>query len=423
MTKANWDSTRYEAFVQNLQAMYRHRQQKPTVRSDELYYRMLWEYFSEPLRAKEEGKPVVLHSVGVPVEILHAMDLCTLGSESFAMIAHTVLGDQREVLARASVLGLGPSVCTVMRTEVVGFVNKWVPADIVIGRRHGCDYTVQIDSVIRDSYQVPTLSLDPAFRTSNRTVEYYASELREMIEFLEGVTGKKLDWDRLKEIMEVSRRTIQLHKETYDLRKASPSPSRNHFGYQAYHPIASMLGTSGAFEFFQAGRDEVKERVDKGEGAVHGERFRIAVLSPPPTHLWKTLGWLERDYKAAVVADGYVSRWGEFNWDLSHPLETLARMTMEQPLLRQLHPPYSDGYLPDLLADLKERQIDGAIFWTFPTCVSAMLLTRMTRDIIREETGIPTLLLNADQNDPTFISDDEVRNRLDGFFETLEDAR
>jgi len=40
-----------------------------------------------------------------------------------------------------------------------------------------------------------------------------------------------------------------------------------------------------------------------------------------------------------------------------------------------------------------------------------------------EEAGVPTLVLDCDFMDPTFVSQEETRDKIEAFLEMLEDRR
>ena len=54
--------------------------------------------------------------------------------------------------------------------------------------------------------------------------KYIVKQLRGLVAFVEGQTGKKMDYDRLKELVDLSDRTWNLIDEAYNLRQAVPCP-------------------------------------------------------------------------------------------------------------------------------------------------------------------------------------------------------
>ena len=55
-------------------------------------------------------------------------------------------------------------------------------------------------------------------------MKYAAEELRELVRFCEKHTGKKMDWDRLAALVDLTDRTWDLFIDCYELRKSIPTP-------------------------------------------------------------------------------------------------------------------------------------------------------------------------------------------------------
>ncbi|MEE9202686.1 MAG: 2-hydroxyacyl-CoA dehydratase family protein, partial [Dehalococcoidia bacterium] len=158
-----------------------------------------------------------------------------------------------------------------------------------------------------------------------------------------------------------------------------------------------------------------------GQGFVPQERFRLLSAVPAPGHHWKLLDWMEREYGAVIVADTCCARWGEFDWDPSRPLLTLARQWTATPLNRQMHAPISTAWLPDTVQDAREHQVQGALYWAHIGCPQAGASIRILKEALQEQVGVPTLVLDIDVLDPSFVTEDELRDKLEGFFELLEE--
>lgn len=50
-------------------------------------------------------------------------------------------------------------------------------------------------------------------------------------------------------------------------------------------------------------------------------------------------------------------------------------------------------------------------------------MIRTVKDALREELDIPTAVIDMDVNDPTFAPDAEIKDKLEGFLDVLEDRR
>jgi len=69
------DMSYLERVVQAFEIRHQRRKKHPTYPSEELYYKLLGDYFRKLRMAKEEGKFITAHTVMVPTEIFYAMDI------------------------------------------------------------------------------------------------------------------------------------------------------------------------------------------------------------------------------------------------------------------------------------------------------------------------------------------------------------
>jgi benzoyl-CoA reductase/2-hydroxyglutaryl-CoA dehydratase subunit BcrC/BadD/HgdB len=405
--------------VERLELIAEHRRQHPTTTSDELYYRLLASYFRRPVEAGGQG--VIAHTLMVPDEILHALDLIPFHLEGYAAISVPLLKDSEELLGLAKGLGLAAEVCSVHRCQAAWSVKGSIPCQAVVSGHVICDSSYKSGLRLQERCGVPGFYVDRAYRYEERDDLYYAGELQELVHFLEGVAGRALDWERLAEIIEHSRRMVELHREIYQLRSALPCPSPNRLGSQLMVIGWLFSGTPEGVRFYETVRDELHLRVAAGKGYIPQERFRILSTFPVPGHHWKLLDWMEREHGAVIVADTYCSRWGDFDWDPSRPLLTLARKWTATPLTRQMHAPTSTAWLPDILRDAREHQVEGALYWAHIGCGQGCAPIRMIKEALKEQVGVPTLVLDMDVLDPSFVTEEELRDRIEGFFELLEE--
>ncbi|MFQ5826260.1 MAG: 2-hydroxyacyl-CoA dehydratase family protein, partial [Dehalococcoidia bacterium] len=62
------------------------------------------------------------------------------------------------------------------------------------------------------------------------------------------------------------------------------------------------------------------------------------------------------------------------------------------------------------------------IFWAHIGCRQANATIRTVKDAL-QQMGVPCLVLDIDTNDPSFISTEELKDRIEGFLERIEDGR
>jgi benzoyl-CoA reductase/2-hydroxyglutaryl-CoA dehydratase subunit BcrC/BadD/HgdB len=250
-------------------------------------------------------------------------------------------------------------------------------------------------------------------------IQYLTKDLQGMVHFLEGYTGKKLDYDRLKEILRLGKEAYDLFYEIGELRKAVPTPVRAREAFRNFSVWSFLLGKQEAVDYFRVMRDEIKRRVENKEGAVADEKFRIVWLYIPPNYALNVFDWMETEYGATIPMDAF-NFMGEFEWDLDNPLETLAKKMYHSLLIRLLGGPI-ENTTGGAVKMVKDYKADGAIWLTQIGCKQGCAVIRRMKDVLQEELGVPFLSMDGDVIDPSILPPEELKSKLEGFFEILED--
>jgi benzoyl-CoA reductase/2-hydroxyglutaryl-CoA dehydratase subunit BcrC/BadD/HgdB len=406
-----------------LEGMYRHRLEHPTSKSDELYYSLLLNYNRRIREALEEGRFIVGHQILIPPELFFALDMVPMLLEftSGTIVASTKRYE--EALSAAKAYGLTPEICSAHRIMAAMFLKGWAPPPhVIVWSNLACENEAKIGRALADIYGIPGLFLDRPYHYTEKAVEYLAAELEELVGRLEGLSGHRMDYDRLSQALQLSAEMTALAQEIYELRKAVPSPLGNRRAIELWLVAWYCQGTPEAVDYYRQVRDELKGLVQRGRGAAPQERFRLVSVLTAPFHAWKTLDWMEREHGATIVADPDNNHWESWELDLSRPYHSLARRLFVSPAVMHLHGPMTD-MIPDLVEAVKTHRADGAIYFAHIGCRQGCAAIRSIKDVLMEEAGVPTLVLDCDFMDPTFVSQEETRDKIEAFLEMLEDRR
>jgi benzoyl-CoA reductase/2-hydroxyglutaryl-CoA dehydratase subunit BcrC/BadD/HgdB len=68
----------------------------------------------------------------------------------------------------------------------------------------------------------------------------------------------------------------------------------------------------------------------------------------------------------------------------------------------------------------RQYRIDGAVYWAFMGCRHTCATVKLFKDVLNR-IDVPMLTLDCDIVDPTINSEEEIRGKLEQFFELLED--
>jgi len=106
-------------------------------------------------------------------------------------------------------------------------------------------------------------------------VKHIMEQLRGLVAFLEKHTGKKMNYDKLSETVDLADRTWNMIIDAYELRKATPCPMGTGDAMNTMVPMSFMMGTQQAYDFFKELYDELKHKNEIKEGAIPNEKYRL----------------------------------------------------------------------------------------------------------------------------------------------------
>jgi len=390
-------------------------------KSEALYYEMLASYYTRLLNAHDEGRFIAAHTVFFPSEILYAMDIVPMHTEMTTWMMALFLGEQAEILSAGAELGLVPEICSPHRGLAGAFSLGALPRpDAMLWSNLICDNTAKSGELIMEINKCPGFYLDHPFQRSETEDKYLISELEDMIRFLEEKSGQKMDWDKLSDIVEKMDYQVELFREIGELRKAVPSPFPNRGFLQLLTVDYLCPGQADAIAYLEVLRDELALMVREGRGAVSPERFRLMTLFVPPMYLMGFLEKIGQEYGMVSVVEPLFTRWAEGRLDPSKPLESVARKAAMIPERRSMYGPLGQEALQDLIDCAEQYQVDGAVYWAFMGCRHTCATIKLFKDLLNE-VDVPVLTIDCDIVDPTINSEDEIREKLEQFFELLED--
>jgi benzoyl-CoA reductase subunit B len=404
---------------------------------------MIARHFDRLAAAAETGAKCAYTFVpGNLTELLLSFDVLPVLPEINALQS-AMRGKTAEYIAAAEKLGHSEDVCTYVKSDIgmmksgnVGPTGQRLPSpDLLLLSYTGCFTFMKWFELLREEYHCPVAMLHVPYQADGRITDtmrtYVVDQLKTaVIPKLEEVTGRKYDEDRLRELLARSAQAEDDLVWVLQSAKNIPSPIDAYFGAVYYvGPIFSAFrGTTDAVDYYRELREEIAGRIRDGKGPVtpdgdmERERFRIVVEGPPNwtnfRQFWKMLA----DEGAVAVASTYSKVGGVydlgFRHDPDHPLETLAEYCLGC---------YTNLSLPtriDLLTRyLSEYRADGFLINSVKSCNS---FSAGQLHILREveaRSGRPGAFIESDLVDPRYFSAANIKNRLESYFQMLEQKR
>ncbi|MBD3943037.1 2-hydroxyacyl-CoA dehydratase [Microbacterium sp. NEAU-LLC] len=237
------------------------------------------------------------------------------------------------------------------------------------------------------------------------------AEIEELIGWLERRTGRRLDRDRLAEIMRLGNEQAEWNRRTRDLIAAArPTPLMVSDSIPAVMVPQWHRGTAWAVEAARALYHEVAERVDGGAAICPQERVRLMWIG---RGLWSDLDLYRRFHDEfgavfvwsmylAIAADGY-ARYGD------DPVRALAARFVG--FTDQLYmPPWSSQwYVKEALA----HGVDGVVHLVADDTPGAGFISEAL-----EAAGIPVLEIRANNADARSSREAGIPDRIATFLRT-----
>lgn len=388
------------------------------------YLKLVEDYVQAVADAPKNGKLVVLHGTQMPTEIFYAMDIVPLFNELYSVVL-TMMGAPPHVLYDLSAEnGLPATICAFNRSMDGLLLNGAAPVvDLCAWHGSSCDNTPACLQNVARVRNVPTFFMDRPYKIfHDHTVAYWRKQHEELIEFLEVHSGKKMDYDRLKEAVDLSYRCTQLCLEIDRYVEMVPCPMSNEAAFGPFLAARQFGGHVKAVEYLEGLRDELKERVAKGIFAANPERFRYIFDVSCPYYDMGLMELAQRKYGAVVVGD-HIARWrGTAEW-LTDPDDPVGNLANKQQF-NLGNENYQPGveWRDQVLEMAQKTRADAAIFFNNMGCRTGSGMNRILKDNLASKLGIPSLVIDCDILDPTYAPRAATEEQMDRFFEMVENS-
>jgi len=368
-------------------------------------------------------RPLAYVTSGAPVEILEALGILTLYPENYGALcgARKASVDLCRVTESA---GYPADLCSYARSHIGAVMHprdaplRGMPRpDLLVCCNNICGTVLKWYQALASLYDVPLFVIDVPFQhttpAEDHAVAYVADQLHEFAAWLETHTGRRIKPDKLDAVLARSREAVALWQEILAFGQHRPSPVNAPDLFVAMAPIVALRGTRRAVDCYRRLKAELEGRVARGIGAVPGERYRL---------LWDNIAIWYRLYRffrpfmddgACFVADTYTNAW-TVELEPQRPFESMARtysgvfINVDLPARTRI-----------IAAMARRFEVDGMVMHVNRSCKPFSIAQCDVRDRLRDDLGIPILLLEADMCDERLYNEGAVRERVEAFLEML----
>jgi len=371
------------------------------------------------------AKPVAWVTSGAPVELLRAFDFYTFYPENHgALCGAQKLGP--ELCAAAEERGYHQDLCSYARIDLGTFfsgrspVGKLPKPDLLFASNNICQTVVYWYRALVHYWKVPLIVFDTPYNFEEMTdteVSYMVRQLEEMIPVLEQVSRRRFNHRRFQDIVRLALDASLTWGEVLTTMRARPSPMTifDAFGHLA--PIVSLRGLPVAWDYYRILLDELKERVEGGVGAIKNERKRLMWDNIAIWYKMRDLSNLFAEHGMNFVTATYTNAWAETAayLDEARPFESMAKayslVILNNSLNHRLR-------LMERLVG--EYEVDGLVIHSARSCKPYSVGQYDLKRLLMERLGVPSVVIEADITDFRAYSEEQVRTRLEAFFEAVE---
>lgn len=348
-------------------------------------------------------------SIFIPCEPLAAAGITPLCVEAFSGFSSGVHAEQF-FLNKTKEDGEPETLCSFHRVFHGAMSTGVLPAPkMLIYTNLACDTNMISFPYVIERYKIPSFYIEVPYERNEEAVRYVADQLKEMVSFVSDITKTAISEEKLKEYVEIGRRTSRYYLERlkYVGQHALKGPVESEL-YAVYSGHI-MMGTKQAETYNRKTLHDIQK-------AENNDAVRLLWLHMIPflqPSICQNLGY---STKARITAVDLVYD-SMFDLDLSDPYESMA--------YRMVHSVYNGDIswrIERALELAKQTDTEGIVVFAHwgckPTFGASALYTKAF-----EKEGFPTLILNGDGGDPSNCADGQMATRLGAFIEMLEQNR
>jgi benzoyl-CoA reductase subunit B len=393
--------------------------------------------------AADERGAAYVFVMGSLCELLRAFDLPIVFPE-IDSLQTAVRRVAHEYLNEAEDYGYSPDICGYVKADVATQLRHGelpmgrIPKPAIAVYTNACNTYIKWAEIWERMYGIPTVAIDvpgtraagmhtwpgdPDFENDRR---YVVAQLQELISVLERVTGVGFDIDRLRDTMAQANLMNRSWKRVLELNTARPSVFNALSDGTIYLGVSNGLrGSEAGARYFEELVEEMEYKVAHGIGTPTDEQYRLVFVGVPCYPIFRRFNELFTELGGTFVNSTYLwfasggSNAG-FEYDLAHPLESLA----EGLLVSVRDAMDSMFFQTQILADMiDEYQVDGIVYHPIKSCRTVSTGLADNRRALMQLRDIPSLFIESDMMDRRVVSEAQLKNRIDAFFEGLASRR
>ncbi len=393
--------------------------------------------------AEQDRRAAYVFVMGSFAELLRVFDFPIVFPE-INSLQTAVRRVAHEYLNEAEDYGYSPDICGYVKADVATQLRGGklpmgrIPKPAIAVYTNACNTYIKWAEIWERMYGIPTFTFDvpgtreaggqswPGDQDFENDRRYVEGQLRELITVCEDVSGIKFDIDRLRESLGHANTMSQGWKRVLELNQARPSL------FNALTDGTIFLGVSNGYRGERAGAkyfedlvEEMEYKAAQGIGTLTEEQYRLLFVGVPCYPIFRRFNELFTDWGGTFVNSTYLwfasggTNLG-FQYNLARPIESLAegilinvRDAMDSMFFQTQH----------LLDMVDTYSADGIVYHPIKSCRTVSTGLADNRRAVMDARDIPCLFIESDLMDRRVVSEAQMKNRVDAFFEGLATRR
>jgi len=375
----------------------------------------------------EHEQPYLASQFTNPVEILTAMDVPWYFHVAHQFMAGGTGGSPHTIedLEAMDTMGIPSDCCTLLKLLLYYQAAGLLPIPTAyLALTEPCDGVAGMHAVFMnhpDWRTVPVFAPDPPYHSDQRAVDYYAGEMKRMVDFVEKHTGKSLDVGRLKRVVEETNKGYAMWMEYNELRRSVPTPHSYVMPMSCFYLVNDMgAGDPAKAKWYEDMVANAESRVRENRPEVPNQRIRVFWYDIQPMFFGEIVPWLEQEWGAVIAMD-------MVSYCPYELIDTSTEDTMFRGLAKRafLHPPMvhqarglADNVVHDITRIVKDYKIDCVVFPGHmghkDMAASASIMREVCRDL-----NVPFLHIGMDVCDKRYTTVEEIKSKMSHFFTAM----
>jgi len=406
--------------------------------------RLFREWFAGLTAAAEAGRgSAYVFVMGSLAELLRTFDFPIVFPE-INSLQTAVRRVAHEYLNEAEDHGYSPDICGYVKADVATQMRGGqlpmgrIPKPSIAVYTNACNTYIKWAEIWERMYKVPVVTIDvPGTRAAGAQTwpgdpdfendrAYVLAQLRELIPTLERVSGVRFDIDRLREAMGHANTMNTMWQRVLELNAARPSVFNALSDGTIYLGVANgFRGAPEGARYFTELVEELAYKSAHGIGTLTDERYRLLFIGVPCYPIFRRFTEMFTELGGTFVGSTYL-RFASgganlgLTYDLDHPLESLA-----EGLLIGVRDAMDNMFFQTdiLIRMLDELGADGLVYHPIKSCRTVSTGLADNRRALLAARDVPSLFIESDMMDRRVVSEAQLKNRIDAFFEGLASRR